>query len=179
MRVVSGTAAPALQPPTNLFPQPDLMPGLPDWTITLLPGGRARYSASDAGLYNLGAVVDGDYFTLLGNEFAAANRGSFVVDTAYFAFSGPPLVQYVEVANPIAVNETVTPLDYVSVEFFRPTKKTQQDSPTRAVVSQSGGVANVSIAATTQAVNRHQGTGAYLHAAPSFEVVSEIGRAHV
>lgn len=172
MRVTSGTAAPALQPPTNLFPPPNPMPGLPNWTVTTLPGGRARYQASDAGLYSLGAVVPGDYLTMLGSEFSVGNRGSFVVETAYFAFIGALLNQYVEVTNPVAVPETVTQLAYGSVEFFRPTKRTQQDSPTRAVVLQRGGSAEVSIAATTQAVNRHQGTGAYLHAAPSFEVTS-------
>jgi Concanavalin A-like lectin/glucanases superfamily/Kelch motif len=172
MRITSGTAAIALQPPTNLFPPPNPMPGLPDWTITILPGGRARYQASDDGVYNLGRVVPGDYFTLLGSEFAAGNRGTFVVDNVSFSFVGAVLVQFVETTNPAAVNQTVTQADYTSLEFFRATKRTQYDTPTYAIVAQADGKATVSIAATTQAVNRHIGTGAYLHAAPSFEVAS-------
>jgi hypothetical protein len=175
VRVVSGTSAIALQPPSNIFPRPDSMPRLPIWVVETIGNDKVRITISDAGLYDLSDVEIGDYVTIGGLEFDATNRGSWVVEDVSVSYSGSVLTQYVEITNPVATDQTVTQSSYDSIGIFRATKRTQYDSPTFAAVSQSLGRSLVSIAATTQAVNRTEGTGAYLHKAADI-VISTVLR---
>ena len=157
LRVTGGTAQPGLQFPTNLFPKPAIAPVWPDWTVTPLAGGLARYDCLGDGFYNLGAVEAGDYLVVAGTEFGGQNRGWFRVVEAYHDST----TQYVVVENPGAASQTATQVEYESVELFRPTRRTIYDSASYALVTQAGGAARASIAATAQVVARGPYKAAY------------------
>lgn len=157
LRVTGGTAQLGLQFPTNLFPKPEIEPVWPDWVVTPLAGGLARYACLGDGFYNLGTVEPGDYLVVSGTEFGGQNRGWFRVVEAYHDST----TQYVVVESPLAASQTVTQAEYESIELFRPTKRTIYDSASHAVVTQAAGVAQVSLAATAQVVTRGAYKAAY------------------
>lgn len=162
VRVTGGTAAPALQPPASVFPLLAPPGPLPIWGVSPGTGGRARYQATPTAQYDLRRAQAGDYLVVTGPEFAPANRGSFPVLGVAYTYAGAVLTQYVEVAHPGAVTETVPQLAYAGVQVFRPTRRTLYNAPGAVTVVQARGAARVSVPATTAAVNRHAATGAYL-----------------
>lgn len=167
VRVVTGSAQHSLHFQDLLFPGTDPLPGPPVWTISVPSTGKARFSCDSDAFYNFAGLEPGDYFVVAGLEFNASNRGVFVIESVSYSYSGAVLTQYVEVSNASAVAEIVNQFEYVSIEFYRPTRRTVYDSPAHVVVNQYDGVSRVSIPATTRAVNRQKGEAAYLHVQPS------------
>ncbi len=170
VRVAGGSSQPALEFPTNLRPFTTVPGAYADWTISLEGSGTVRFTADTDDYYNLSNMVVGDYVVINGAEFDAGNRGWFVVTDVYYAYSGSTVEQWFEVYSPDAVAETVTQTEYGSLVMYRPTRHTQYDDAGYALVSQSGGVASISIPATTQAVSRSAYHAAYANVATSFDV---------
>lgn len=169
VRVTSGTSQNVLGFPQNLFPEPAISPGLPGWEIEPRPNGKARYYASLDSLYNFANADVGDYISVIGVEFAEGNRGSFVIEEVSYSYVAGVLVQWVEVTNTTATAQITPQAEYFSVQVFRPRKATLYDSPSYALVSQHGGTARVSIAATTSAVSREKTEAAYCQVADSID----------
>ncbi len=162
VRITSGSAQIALQFPQNLFPLPDPIPGTwAIWSITDEGDGITRWRASNDAVFNLAEVRIGDYLVVAGEEFDAANRGSWVISDVHYTYVAGAIEQWVDVEQDECAEEHVSQYEFESLNIFRPYKRTQYDSPSYAIVSQYDGKARVSLAATTQAVQRHKYTAAY------------------
>lgn len=157
----------------TIFQFQELLPThtlLPVWDLVLDPAtDRLRFTPDSN--FDVSLVQVGDYVTVYGGVFDAANRGTYTVVEVYYAygFGGPyggPLIQWFEVENRDAVNQaTVATASVKDLMVFRPIKNTVHNTPERAViVSSIGDVVRVTLPATSSVVNREELLAAYLHA---------------
>lgn len=170
VQVVLGTAQPALEFQRRLDGSATAA-SLPQWDITVPTPGVTRYAPQDQIAYNLSGVVAGDYVTINGAEFNAANRGTFPITNVQYAFTQPggDLDQWFEVSNAGHV-ENIQQCRPYSIEIFRPERRIPYDNPAHVSVSQKNGAALVEIPATTQVVSRAEYTGAYVHRSPLLNI---------
>lgn len=166
VRVVAGAAATSFQFPTNVFPKPDVDPTWPEWTITIPETGTLRFAPSLVDFYELQDLEAGDFVVIRGLEFDEDNRGVYEVTAVNFV-SG---AMWFEVKNPSGVAQVCEQCEWESIQFFSPDRRTPYHSPTYAVVTQQEGGSLVSVAATTQAVNREMYTGAYAQARDAVDI---------
>lgn len=145
------------------------------WHVSNSPD-RANYLrfVNNDQVFEINKVQDGDLVYIFGDDptdpFRAAGlQGLFDVSavTTYFvvATPGAPEQHYFEIFAPDFANFAagITQTVFTSLMFFRPTKRTVYDEPRRVVVAKAGKVVKVVIPATTSAVARAPGTGAYLN----------------
>jgi len=162
VRVTGGRCAAVFRFPEDVLPLPEAAV-LPEWTVTPLADGTARYSADSDASVDLSEVVAGDFVVVSGFEFADANRGWWPVLSVHYSYTGPAVQQYVVVANPAATSQSGVPqLAESSVKFFRPVKRRPQDALGWVSVDQRDGDAEISIPVTTTAVRREANGAAYL-----------------
>ncbi len=157
----------------TIFQFQELLPThtlLPVWDLVLDPAtDRLRFTPDSN--FDVSLVQVGDYVTVYGGAFNAANRGTYTVVEVYYAygFGGPyggPLIQWFEVENRDAVNQaTVATADVKDLMVFRPIQNTVHNTPERAViVSSIKDVVKVVLPATSAVVNRAEFLASYLHA---------------
>lgn len=172
VRVTGGRCAAVFRFPDDVLPLPEAAV-LPEWTVTPLADGTARYSPDSDVSVDLSKVVAGDFVVVSGFEFAEPNRGWWPVLSVHYSYTGPVVQQYVVVANPDATSQSGTPqLAESSVKFFRPVKRRPQDALGWVSVDQRDGDAAVSIPVTTVAVRREANGAAYLQPPVILEVDS-------
>lgn len=166
VRITGGKAQNALAFPTAL----PIVSGLPSWTITVDAVRQVTRFTCGAGV-DLSQLRVGDYVNVFGSVFLAANRGSFPVTAVAYTYPGGVLSQYFEVSL-AGASQTVTQINANDILYFRPTKKVPASAVAggAVVVADSGTTLQVVIPATSQAVGRGPGTGAYVPAAAAVAV---------
>jgi hypothetical protein len=146
-------------------------PSTVTWDLSVPEAGTLRLMISGASAVDLNQLVVGDYVLITGTAFQPENRGSFPITAIDIRYAGATLQQTIDVANDAAVAQgTVTQASLDDVLFFHPVKKAVHNGGTRTVVVSQidDGQTDLVIPATTQAVNREPGTGAYALDNPSF-----------
>lgn len=173
IRITGGKAQNILQFPEklNISNSP-----FPTWTITAYPVlNRIRFTSTSTPSLDLSKLQEGDYVNIFGDEFNQNNQGSFEVKVVFYAYPGGILTQYFEVENLNGITETITQLNDDSIIYFRPIKNTIHDVPQRSVVaSQNKAEIDIVLPATSQIVNRHKYTGAYLNLNDLIEIDSLV-----
>jgi hypothetical protein len=159
VRVVGGTAQPALLFPNSLFEEPDVAPAdFGAWTVTKPDTNTVRWTY-DGDFFDFEDIRIGDYVVIRGIEFEPTNRGAGPITDVNFEVGN----SWFEVENPSGTAQAdVTQCEFGDLEFFRPTKRTIYDAPVYALLWQHDGDGFASIAATTRAIQRQKYSGAYL-----------------
>ncbi len=167
IQVLGGKAQNILQFPTILTTTQDVGT---QWqvdvpaTLPTLIADRSRYTWIGGTDPSLQLVRIGDYANIYGDPFSADNRGALSVvgisDT------------YFEVVNTTAAAQTATQLTVNDILFFRPSAYTINNKSRFSTATEGSlDAVDVTLSATTQAVNRSKGTGAYLNGNTAFKVV--------
>jgi hypothetical protein len=122
-----------------------------------IDSGRVRFTWVGGADPELQEVYTNDYVNIYGSVFSGVNRGAFPVLTG--------TTTYFEVQNVAATTQSgIAQLTASDLIFFRPEKRTIQSTGRLATATQgSPGTLEVILPATTQIVQREEGTGAYLH----------------
>jgi hypothetical protein len=137
-----------------------------NWAVTSPEAGLNRITLTNGGgtsKVDLTTVRAGDYLI-----FEAANssipRGIYPIIDVAVSFSGASLVQSLDIAGSTAAHSFLQ-LSNAELTFFRPTRRDIHQAGSRTVVIAQTLLNRVDIQmpATTQAVGRGIGTGAYLH----------------
>jgi hypothetical protein len=140
------------------------------WSLVHTPGTnivRMQFSGGDDPLLDLVRV--GDYVNIYGTSFSAQNRGTFTITSIFLDGSTGPRTVWIEFVNVHGVTQTVTVGSPDDVVFYRPTRSV---APTARISTASADAVEITLPATTQAVNRTIGSGAYLHAQDAQAIVS-------
>lgn len=181
VRIAGGAAQRVLKFPDPIFDDDDF--SATSWDVDASPDtpGWARFFGGET--FDLDQVVPGDLVYIYSNDptdgFVAADiQGTFVIKNVltYYPVLTPlgPREQYFEIELFNAPTVTVSQTSPLSLMFFRPTKRTVYDEPRHVIVGQSDEQCDVLIPATTQAVVRGPGTGAYLKVSDALEVESLV-----
>lgn len=132
------------------------------WTLSLQPGGKIRFTWSGGANPQLGKVSEGNYVNIFGGGFAStANEGSY---TILASKGGPVGTSYFEVENPLSTPGVVVQGVDSAVLFFNPIRKTLASRLSYAAVFQSQGrTLQVFLPAATQVIRRGREGSAHLH----------------
>lgn len=144
-----------------------------NWAVTKPSPGRARYKVTGASTTDLTLVQVGDYVNVFGNNFAAANQGTFEVMKVDVRYVAGVLEQYFEVLNDTpTLQNPVAILTTSDLMFFRPIRTTINDNGARAVIVAQTTPRNIQVQlpATTIAVARTAKQAAYLQTPASLTV---------
>lgn len=162
VRIIGGRAQNFLQFPHRIPAYNPLNGALPTWNITVLPAvGRVRFTTTGPTGLDLSQLREGDYVNIYGTEFQPANRGTYTVVRVYVAYPLGVLTQYFEIVNLNGVPQAgLAQLADGDLYYFRPVKETISKYNGVSVL-QGGGVVDINLPATTQAVNRGYLTAAY------------------
>lgn len=114
-------------------------------------------------LIDVSAVETGDY-VVIGDDVGVVPAGTYSIADVGQSWSGLNYVQYFEIGENLGYTGGALQVSNYSYQFFRPEKTSTQSGDRTVVVSQtSPGVVDIQLPATTQAVNRNNEDGAYLH----------------
>lgn len=175
VRIVGGRAQLALNFPSQIYTNSFTSV---TWNVSLSPNatGTLRFTETAGTYFDLSKLHVGDMVYIYGSEFATCNcNGTFKVTNINVSYSGPTLIQWFEIANPLGVAaSSITQSSQLDLNFYRPTRYTIYSYPRHVIVSNNGTVLNVDIPATTQAVNREPGTAAYLNVRPAINISSLV-----
>lgn len=132
------------------------------WTLSLQPGGKIRFTWSGGANPSLGKVSEGDYVNIFGGGFAStANEGSY---TVLDSKGGPVGSSYFEVENPLGTSGVVVQGVDSAILFFKPVRKTLASRQSYAAVYQSQSrTLQVFLPAATQVIRRGRIGSAHLH----------------
>ncbi|WNM70275.1 kelch repeat protein [Myxococcus phage Mx1] len=140
------------------------------WDITpgtganLIPSGRVRFQWIGGPNPHLQDVNVDDYANIYGDVFSELNRGVFTVVEV--------TPSYVDVESTTGeVQAGVVQGSEADLVFFKPTLQTISSTGRIATASNGEGL-DIILPATTQAVSRRPGTGAYVHDSQRIEVLS-------
>ncbi len=163
IRILGGLAQNSIQFPTYVATQAttgDL--GL--WTVTKPTPTTTRYTLTGATTLDLSLVEEGDYVNIVGSLFQAANRGSFTISAVSVTYPSGVLTQWFEVPNFLGVAQGGFSPKTKDSYFFHPTKVTVNNGPRTSIILTHTTVnrTDISLPATTKAVNRNPLTAAYL-----------------
>lgn len=165
VRFLGGKMQTVLRFPTSLF-EPPL--GSTSWTWATSPTDPDYLRFTGGAFFNLDLVEIGDLALFYGTPFTTGGiLGTYPITAvgAYYVVSNPlaPRQQYFEIFAPNIAGNTGNQTSFTALMFFRPKKRTIYDETRHAIVSETDGIVNIIIPATTQAVARQPGTGAYLN----------------
>lgn len=166
IRITSGLANTVLQFPLQIVTPPlGTTPSTVTWTISVPTPGLARWTVS-SGAVDLSQIRVNDYVNIIGANFLAVNRGSFIITNVNVTYTGgTTLLQYFDVINPtVSAQGPIAEINLSDVFFFRPTKQSIQAASGRTVVvgQEDEKQVDVQIPATTIAVTRTANIAAYL-----------------
>lgn len=130
------------------------------WTVQKQPNGNVRFIWSGGASPSLGLVNKNDYINVFGSSFSQENRGTFTIVEAQGGTIGN---SFVEIQNPIAVDEIVLQGTSDGVLFFTPTRKTLNSKVSYAAAYQTESrLLEIFLPATTRVVRRDNLGAAYL-----------------
>lgn len=132
------------------------------WTLSLQPGGKIRFTWSGGANPQLGKVSAGNYVNVFGGGFSSsANEGSYNIE---FAQGGPVNVSYFEVLNPTGTSGIVVQGTDDAIRFYNPIRKNLSSRLSYAAVYQSSArTLQVFLPAATQVIRRNRIGSAHLH----------------
>lgn len=132
------------------------------WTLSLQPGGRVRFTWTGGANPQVGKVTVGNYVNIFGGGFtSSSNEGSY---TIVAAVGGAVGVAYFEVENPIGTSGIVTEGVDNAVLFYNPSRQTILSQFSYAAVFQtSSRLLQVFLPATTKVVRRSRLGSAHIH----------------
>lgn len=166
VQVTGGLAQKALRLEQQVITPPaGTDPATLSWDLTVPQSGSLAMKISGSSALDMNQLQVGDYVLVTGAAFDPANRGSFPITAIDIEYVGATYTQTLTVANDAAVAQTsVGQASLDDVLFFRPVVKAIHNGGTRTVVVSEidSGAVDVVIPATTQAVNRTPGSGAYV-----------------
>lgn len=177
LRVVGGNAQTKLRFPTSLFFEPF---STTSWLWALSTSNPNNLRFTGGSWFDLDLVQPGDLVYIFGGApFLSANiQGVFEVqDTgAFYDVSNPAAArqQWFEIVAPTNIGGSGNQTSFSSLMFFRPKKRTIYDEPRHVVVAETDGTVDIIIPATTQAVSRQPGTGAYLNVTPALDITNLV-----
>lgn len=122
-------------------------------------------------LIDLSGVQEGDY-VIIGADAQTGSTGTYSIKAVSISWSGALLTQSFDIER-LDFNSTAVQASNSAYSFYRPTKSSISAAAGRTVVvaqTQAGQV-DISIPATTQAVNRGPGTGAYARSNEVLDIV--------
>lgn len=181
VRILGGRGRLSLRFPEKIATSPSIVtPSSINWNVSVPATGLAKWKVSGSTPVDLSLVAEGDILCAFGSPIDSANKGSFFVKEVVTEFAGSILEQYVIVENGDATAQNFTQLTLDDVVFFRPKKFAAQGFGERdVVVSQNTpGVLDVVMPATTQAVQRSVGTGAYIPQSEALTLTSVVGNSN-
>ena len=130
------------------------------WTVQKQPNGNVRFIWSGGASPSLGLVNKNDYVNVFGSSFSQENKGTFTVVESQGGSVGN---SYVEIQNPIAVDEIVLQGTNDGVLFFTPVRKTLNSKVSYAAAYQTESrLLEIFLPATTRVVRRDNLGAAYL-----------------
>jgi hypothetical protein len=130
------------------------------WTVEKQPSGNIRMIWSGGTSPSVGLVNANDYVNIYSTSFSEENRGTFTVVDARGGAIGEA---YIEIENPIGVNEIVLQGTTDGVLFFTPVRKTLNDKVSFAAAYQTENrLLEIFLPATTKVVRRSNIGAAYL-----------------
>lgn len=160
-RVLGGKAQHVLQFPTRVdyYSPPS---ALPTWTVAPVPLDAATtLTCVDPNGADLTVVRPGDYVTVYGSEFLAANRGTFTVLEVTVTVTAGARTQTLKVTNRSGAAQVVAQLAEGSMQVFRPDPVRQPvDGP---VLTQTGGTIRAELPTTNVVTPRDLSSAGYLH----------------
>lgn len=173
-RVTGGTAQPYLRFPDflNVYGANDVVVG--DgyswfWTVPSQGVSKMTLTAATASLkVNLWDVQEGDYL-VVGVAVGMIPSGTYVIKDVAITTSGPNTIQSATIEGEVSPQNIVQTSNY-NYQFFRPTKNSILNGDRTVVVAQTEQGVDITIPATTQAVNRTNSTAAYGQQQPEIEV---------
>jgi hypothetical protein len=135
------------------------------WTISVQPGGKLRFTWSGGGNPNVGKLVPGNYVNIYGGGFASsANTGTY---TILDSVGGTVNNSYFDIYNPLGTTGIVVQGTDTAVLFFNPTRRTIQSNGYYAALYQTEtNVVQIFLPATTNVVRRGRAGSAHLHDPP-------------
>ncbi len=162
VQALGGSAQNKLQFPTLL----STVTAAQSWTITTPRPDvmRVKIISGAPIVPDLNLVRVGDYVNIYGQNFNAGNKGSFTITAMDVRWVAGNLEQYFEVTNPGVFAQVVVQATNNDMLFFRPTKSIISGARTVVASQTSLDTVDFLLPATTQAVLRHKGTGAYVQA---------------
>lgn len=132
------------------------------WTLSLQPGGKIRFTWTGGANPQLGKVSAGNYVNVFGGGFAStANEGSYtIIDVR----GGPVGTAFFEVENPLGTSGIVVQGIDDAVLFYNPVRKTLASRLSYAAAFQSQSrTLQVFMPAATQVIRRGRPGSAHLH----------------
>lgn len=174
VRVTGGTAQPGLRFPTYIETYSGTVTvGLGySWVVTKPSQNVTRLTLTTVGqpLVDVSGVEAGDYL-VIGPGVTGLATGSYPVLAVSYSWSGASLTQIVDLDVDLGFTGAYTQAANDDFRFFRPTRTSVLAGSRTVVVAQTvPDKVDVQIPATTQAVNRTVGTGAYGRTAPALDI---------
>jgi hypothetical protein len=142
------------------------------WSVTVPTPGKLRFTLTGATALDLLQVRTGDYVNIFNPLANAANQGSFPITRVDVQYPGGVLTQIFEVDVEGGVAQSLPINVATDMVFFRPQRQVIDNSKTALVTQPEPGVLYVVLPATTAAVGRTEGSGAYLQPTQDVAIAS-------
>jgi hypothetical protein len=171
LRVVGGRSQNVFKFPASIFSSGSDGPQIgTQWQVDVGTGspiaaGRVRLTWTGGADPDLINVFAGDYVNLYGSPVPSDFRGAYKIVGATTTY-----VEFEKIIAPASSSFTQVAAD--DVRFFRPTRRTVQSSGRMATIVQGRDGLEVLMPATTEAVSREIGSGAYVHAGAATNITS-------
>lgn len=132
-----------------------------EWTLSLVSGGKVRFTWTSGANPSVGKIRVGDYVNVFGSGFSGANQGTFTITD----FKGGSVGNaFFEIDNPFGVAEIVTQGTADAVLFFYPYKNSLTTKNRYAAIFQEESrLLEVFLPATTKVVRRERKGAAHIH----------------
>lgn len=164
INVSGGKAQNILNFPTKLNTTQD---ATTQWQVTRSATDKTRFTYNGGTNPTLNLVRVNDYVNIFGNTFNINNRGTFTITDVTDT--------YFEIVNIKGVSQSVTQSSISDILFFRPTIFTINSKQRISIVSSTDyNQVEITLPATTQIVERKEGTGAYLNKNNTLSIVPAI-----
>ncbi len=139
--------------------------GSTQWTLSVQPGGKMRFTWTGGADPQIGRVSEGDYVIVNGGGFAAStNEGSFTITKTVGGIAGDA---YFEIENPLGSPGIVVQGTADAVLFYNPVRKTVASRISYAAVYQPAGrLLHIFMPAATKVIRRSRLGSAHLHDPP-------------
>lgn len=135
------------------------------WTLSLQPGGKIRFTWTSGADPQLGKLVPGNYVNIFGGGFASSsNEGSYTIEDSVGGAMG---ASFFEVLNPLGSSGVVVQGTDDAVLFYDPVKKVLSSNFSYAAVYQAEArVLQIFLPPATKVVRRGRAGSAHLHDPP-------------
>jgi len=108
------------------------------WDIEVSPDtqGHLRFTMLSGAAFDLSLVHEGDLAYIYGDEFADSNtNGTYTIQLVSVTYDDGDLIAWFEIENPLGEELlNVEQIQFESLMFFRPKRRTIYDNPRRVIV---------------------------------------------